>query len=651
MFAYTRLVEGLLVAHLLLALAYLLGSNATAWERREPASPADAMIRLVCTCALGFAFLGFGAFLIALVGLFVPVAAGAMILVIFAAGCALARRSPFERSYWEERLQAIFAACDVPHVVVYFAMLIVAFPAVNLANAGSDALAFHWAYAIDFVRAGSLVVDPFLREPFYAQNDLMLVALVMLFGGGVLLQFVMWSLGLLTAFGICAGVRDALGRGFWSAAIGVLLALATTYSPFYLRWMDSGFLDVALGLFALGSILALRRALRDGGPDWRWLVVAAVLAAFLIGSKTSLLPFVFVFGVAFAAAARRLKCTRLQVGTILAALVVLSAPWYARNLALAGDPIAPWINLKVHGTDGLVTASEWQLIADDLNTDKRPVSLLTAPFRLFMTPDTAPFREFAVNALILLLFVPSLALFFLVVVLHRKVSPTVSFPIILLTTMIGYWLFSSTIARYALLFYPTLALCCGLAASAIRVPMSRLGPVVAAVCALALIISPTAEAANFYSTFFINGVQNPPQYYTADAPSLARFVDGYVEERFVTTAMHRLGVRGRLYLLGTPLAYYYRLDGVESIGDWVGPAGAYRLYRALASGQTVEFFDQLGVNAVVLDPQRAQGGLAVPIGRRLVAGGFCAIPIPASRMSFYVRSAHGCAEARRLAAR
>ncbi len=651
MFAYTRLVEGLLVAHLLLAIAYLLGSNAIAFERREPASPADAMIRLVCTCALGFAFLGFGAFLIALVGLFNPACAIVLVLAIFAAGCVLTRRSPFERSYWNERWRDVFVACDVPHVVVYFAMLLVAFPAVNLANAGSDAIAFHWAYAVDFVQAGRLVVDPFLREPFYAQNDLMLIALPMLFRLDALLQFVPWTLGLLTALGVCAGVRDALGRGVWPATIGVLLALGATYAPFYLRWMDSGFLDVALGLFALTSVLALRRAMREGATDWRWVMVAAVLAAFLIGSKTSLLPFVFVFGVAFAIAARRLACTRAQVLTVVAALVILASPWYVRNLVLAGDPIAPWLNLKFHGSDGLVTATEWQQIVDDLNTDKQPGWLLTVPLHAFLTPDTKPFREFAINALILLLFVPSLVLFVLAIVLHRKVPPEIAYPIILLTVMIAYWLLSSTIVRYAILFYPTFALCLGLTIASLRVRMARFGPAFAVLFALAFVISPTAEAANFYSTFFINGVQNSPQYYTADAPFLSRFVDGYIEEQFVTRALHRLSTPGRLYLYANPIGYFYRRAGVESIGDWIGPAGTYRLLRAVDAHQTIAFLDALDVNSVVLDPKRVPAGLEVPIGRDLVAGGYCAIPIPDSRMSFYVRTAHDCADARRIATR
>ncbi len=542
------------------------------------------------------------------------------------------------------------AAFDLPHVLVYFAMLLVAFPAVNLVNAGSDALAFHWAYAIDMVHAGRLVVDPYLREPFYAQNDLMIVALAMLFGANVLLQFVMWILGLVTALGVCAGVRDGLGRGFWSATSGVLLALAAVYAPFYLRWMDSGFLDAALGFFALMTVLAIRRGLREETPDWRWLAVGAVLAAFLIGSKTSLMPFIFVFVVALIAGARRIGCTRRQVVTLLAMLVVLAAPWYARNLVLAGDPIAPWLNLAIHGSDGLVTADEWKRIGEDLNTDKRPMTLLTVPLHAFLAPDTMEFREFATNGLMLLLFLPSLVVFVLVVVQHRKLPPTIVYPIMLLTVMIAYWLFSSTIVRYAMLFYPTLALCCGLTVAALRVPLARFGAVVAAIFAICLIVSPTAEAANFYSTFFINGIQNPPQYYTADAPFLNRLVDGYSEEQFVTRAMHRLDVTGPIYLIATPIGYYYRMDGVLSIGDFVGPAGYFRFYHAVSAGEGTAFLDALGVNAVLIDPQHTTGGLAVPIGRSLIASGYCEVPIPASRMHFYIRSPRACPAVRRIVA-
>jgi hypothetical protein len=191
----------------------------------------------------------------------------------------------------------------------------------------------------------------------------------------------------------------------------------------------------------------------------------------------------------------------------------------------------------------------------------------------------------------------------------------------------------------------------GFVASTLRVPIARLGPVLAAVFAICLVITPTAEAGVFYTNFFVNGVQNPPLYYTADEPFLNRLVDGYTEEQFATRTLHRLGLSGRLYLIGTLITYYYSRDGVQAIGDVIGVAGTLRFFRAEATGRLIPFLDSFGVDAVMIDPQKTQGGLDVPTGRRLIAAGYCLIPMQGSRMSFYVRSPHSCADARAIAAR
>ena len=44
---------------------------------------------------------------------------------------------------------------------------------------------------------------------------------------------------------------------------------------------------------------------------------------------------------------------RGAVAGILAVLCAVSAPWYVRNLVLAGDPIAPTLNIALYGSDGL----------------------------------------------------------------------------------------------------------------------------------------------------------------------------------------------------------------------------------------------------------------------------------------------------------
>jgi len=656
MFAYTRLAEGLLVAHLFLALAYLIGSNATAWAAKgyRAKSSSDAMIRLVCTCALGFASIGFGAFIIALVGWLNPWCIAGMLLVLFAAGCSLTKSSPFRRTYWSERRLLIYDAFDLPHVLVYYAMLVAAFPDVNVTLAGADPIDYHWAYAMDWVNAGRLIVDPFLREPFYAHNDLMLVTLVFAFGGAVFAQFAIWMAGLLTALGVCAGVRQGFSSdGLWPSVIGVILAVSAVLSPTYIRWLDSGFLDAMLGFFALASILALRRAWIDDDGGWKWLVLCAAIAAFLIGSKTSLLPFVVVFAGVLWFAARRLKCGRPKLAIALAVLVVLASPWYVRNLILAGDPIPPVLNIALHGHDGLNTKFDEQQIAGDLAVDRSPLALLSVPVRAFLTPDTHAFREFGQNALMLLLYIPTLCIIVAALTLKRRLPPTVTLPVFLLTMMVGYWLFTASFMRYSMLFYPSLALCLALLAGNMKFPIRKSGPVLALVALLTLIVTPNAEAHAFYYNFFVNGVQNMPTYYTQDESFLDKYVNGYPEEQFTVEVMKRLRLTGRLYVLGPTDEYYFRRDGVVSIGDYTGPASYFDLARSTDARQAVPFLTALGVDAVEIDRVGGIPGFATPLERELLAGGYCSvsIPIPSTTIQLYVRSKLNCAVTRQMISR
>jgi len=641
MFAYVRLVEGLSVSHAFLAVAYLIGSNVT-WTKAhggDEVSAPLAMARIVCACALGFAALGTGAFVLGSVGAFDLPGATIAAIVLFGVGCAARRRNPFGAAYWRERGRAVSEAFDGGNVVVYLAMLAAAFPAINVANSGTDALSYHWAYAEDFLRAGRFVVDPFLRQAFYTHNDLMLVAMVMMTGARAFLEFVPWTFALLSALGIASGVRLALPRATASVVTGCALAFSVVFSPAYLRWTDSGYLDVVLGFFALASMLAVVRAFDDRDGDWRWLAASAALGAFLIGSKNSLLPLVAVYAVLLAIACRRLRCTGRQTGTVLAILVVLAAPWYVRNLALSGDIIPPVLNLVLHGHDGLVTSAEAGYVAKDLSRGLVPAQWPLVPFMAYFHTDSKYFVDYGSSALMLLLYAPTIAVFLFIVVFRKRLSPGVVIPVAFLTVLIAYWLATSTFMRYALIFYPLLALCCGLIVGAIWPRGSRRGWIVAAGAVLCVAYTPSALDAKYMSDYLANGVLNPPAYYRDDETFLRLDVAGYTEEEFVSAKLHDLGIRGRLYQLAPPLNYYYRRDGIESIGDWIGPAGFFRFYRAVDAGLGAQFLTSLGVDAVLVDPRLVIGGLAVPIGHQLGDAGYCLVPVPQSVMLLYVRQA------------
>lgn len=642
MFAYMRLVEGLLVAHLFLAVAFLIGSNMTngvTSANVRARSSANSMTNFVCTCAVGFAVIGLCAFIVAQVGLFNPPCVALALAVLFLATCAIAKLNPLTREYWTLRWSLVYNAFDVWHVVVYFAMIFVSFPAANLANIGTDALAYHWAYAVDWIHAGRLTVDPFLRIPFYAQNGLMLIALTMLFGGWKFLLFIMWLMGLTTALGVCAGVRSAFREdGPWVSALSVSLALSVTYSPTYLRWLDTGYLDAMLGFFALAAILALQRAWREEHA-WRWLTWFSVIAAFLIGAKVSFLPLLVPFMAAAFVSARYLKCTRLQIAVIVGALVVLASPWYVRNTILSGDPIAPVLNVMLYGRDGIDSKEEMLYVYADLKTSRDVASLADAPLRAFFEPNTSDFREYAQNALVLMLYAPTIVLFTMIFVVRRRMPTSMVLSISLLTCLIAYWLFTSSLLRYSLLFYPIVALSCGSILSLLPASSRKITPLLFVASLSLLMITPGREASDFYfNNIFLYGVRDMPQYYTSDGATLPEYVTGYVDTSKAIKTLTALNFNARLYVIGPQLNYYYRLSGIDSIGDWIGPAGVFRLYRAVDAHRAPEFLSALGVGAVIIYKRQVLGGLSVPLVRQLKRAGYCEVSLGSVDAQLYVRA-------------
>ena len=67
--------------------------------------------------------------------------------------------------------------------------------------------------------------------------------------------------------------------------------------------------------------------------------------------------------------------------------------------------------------------------------------------------------------------------------------------------------------------------------------------------------------------------------------------------------------------------YYFRRDGVTSIGNWTGPAGYFRLLQAIDAGEAAEFLADLHTRAVFFSHQQLLDSgiervLAVQLERR-----------------------------------
>ncbi|MGA8535099.1 MAG: hypothetical protein WB615_13405, partial [Candidatus Tumulicola sp.] len=404
MLALMHFVLGLTIAHVWLLIFYFVGSAAFPWcdSAREARAP-RTMTRVTCTCALGAAIAALMLFALGSFGWLNAAGIGTGLLVVFLAACAARRSSPFRVAFWRARIGALIRCWNVPLAVVYAAVVVVGTRAVIPEGTGySDSIFYHLAYAQDWANAGRLVVDPYMAFIFYANNFVLFYTAWMVTHAAGFVQFATWSFGLLGALGLYAAIEDTAtserGR-VWAVAVGLLVVAAVVGSPIFLDYSVLGYIDIPIGTTALLSIVALLLAIREARSDW--LFASAAIAGFLIGMKASFVVLLSVFTIALAWAGWLLGVRRAAVAGIIVLLCAVASPWYLRNLVLAGDPVAPALNIALYGKDGLWKAIEWNGLWNDMATSKSPRALLTLPVRAYVRPTSSDFREYGVSALVL----------------------------------------------------------------------------------------------------------------------------------------------------------------------------------------------------------------------------------------------------------
>ena len=308
-------------------------------------------------------------------------------------------------------------------------------------------------------KRGTDICRSILRFPYYANNFLLLYSALFVLKLGNYCHFLTWLCGLLTCLGVLAffapgapEVRRLLPQRWRFRLHQFLIPLCVALCPIFLRYLNVGLLDVPIGLFVLIPILCAYRTL-SGERLERELVV---IAAFCMGMKLTLighLPF-FLASLLFVSA-RRLR----QRETVLLSLVLvtLTLPWYVRNLLEARDPTPPVFNFYFNHSDPIFTQADAAIYSSGIVTERNPLQLFLLPIQFFSHPESKDFREWGVNAMILLLYAPILFLLAQPFLRQRSRSPD---RLVYLSVAVVYlafpWFFNS-LGRHALHWYPTLA--------------------------------------------------------------------------------------------------------------------------------------------------------------------------------------------------
>jgi hypothetical protein len=600
MAAAQHLLAGLVMAHAAWLWFWLCGSLVLR-PVRAPQSRAAALLDVVVTSAAGIALTGLATFALGLAHALTPLAAALaipLLLGLLALRGDSALRAPFLRA----RARQLRTACAPGALIVWMLGLFLSVAAL-IPDTGSDATTFYLPQAFEYARAHALVVDPWLRYPWYPNNWVLIQTWPFVLGVPEAVQFVGWLTGLLALLGVYALVpamraSDAPGRSDARVSwLGLAATLTLGFQPIFQRYSTIGMIDVPTGTLFFAAALAALVAVRERSA--RTLTALVVCGAFLVGAKVSFIALLPLLGGLVLIVARNAGAARRTAAVALAALALLSSPWYVRAFVLAQDPVEPLLNLRFQGVDPHFSRADLEGQIADLRTDTRPASLVLLPLRMFTDPAGRESRDLGVTLLVLCIPLPLIYLAWALIKRRRRATPLLLASIVLVYGC-AYWNITSHLERYALLFMPLLAAFAGmlLAALAVRRPRARI-PALAVLLALA-IPSPASQA--YIGTIWLTYYTNVGLYYTTPTSWLELRSPAYQQFEDLAHLLRRANALDRrVYVveLGGSDLTAQRL-GLTMIGEAFGPGRFSDLGRAVNRQVLPQWFDRFHVSALLI---------------------------------------------------
>ena len=606
MHAELHLLVGIVLAHVFWAVAYAVGTLLDAGAAR-PATRSQALMDFVVRSASGIAVLAFCAFVLASLSWLNVAGLASLVPLFVVAGRAVHGRAFFTTAFWKDRLLRVGLAFGGTNLLLYYVALATIVPAA-FPDIESDSVRYHLAYAMDWANHGGLFVDRFLRQPFYANNFLLVFSIMDVLHLEAYVHFVTWLCGALTVLAVRAALTLIDGASppatsatarLSRAAVTVLLPLAIVVPVVYLRWLDTGLVDIPIELFVFIPVLCAAAALLSA-PRLEWSAVCC--AAFAIGMKATLIAFVPLFAVIVWVVFRSAGATRRAAAIGCSVMILAASPWYVRNLIYDGDPVPPVINLALHRPDLTYTQDDATQVLRDLKPDRSPEALAALPYRMWAEPLHESLREYGSSGLSLFLYVPMLVLCAGLAFGVRTPRTRALFLLSASTAYaVGYCLFTSYLMRYLLVTEAPLAASIG--AILLIIPSVPIGNLARAAVA-AFSVLPTPGALWWYQQRWVAEYQHFEQRYVSDADYLKQMLSGYSEtERVLSMPPFRRNHPPSVLLVHVQTEYYFRLAGVQTVGDWFGPGRFEDLAAAIENERLADYVRYFDIGAVIFQRQ------------------------------------------------
>jgi 4-amino-4-deoxy-L-arabinose transferase-like glycosyltransferase len=183
--------------------------------------------------------------------------------------------------------------------------------------------------------------------------------------GSILAIYVIRFLGIVFGIGTIL-ITASLGRTLFNSEVGLLAAGLTAFNPMYLfvtSAVNNDSLTIFLGHVGLYLLVLIWRNHLDPRRRWWYYALLGIVLGLGILTKLSLGALLGLTGIALAAMAWRNRNWRFIIlggGIVLFLAILISSPWFIRNMRLYGDPTALDVFISVQGIrSSPITLRDW----------------------------------------------------------------------------------------------------------------------------------------------------------------------------------------------------------------------------------------------------------------------------------------------------
>ena len=222
-----------------------------------------------------------------------------------------------------------------------------------------------------------IAIDPFINQSYYPFNINMLYLNGLILNNEISAKLIHFGCGLFISYTVYVLCKKYFSR---TAAVVAAVIFYTVPLSMMVSWKTA--IELGIGVFETLMIFCFVSYMNDNNK--KWLVFSGIMCGFALGSKyTSVLSFGSILATLLIWAVVKKENIKTIITVLLYFIVpavVVSSPWYLRNIILTGNPLFPYLYGKIgHGV---------MRVTGDLMSDPARPAITFKNYALFLWPLT-----------------------------------------------------------------------------------------------------------------------------------------------------------------------------------------------------------------------------------------------------------------------